>query len=252
MAKGGVYIGLARGAWLKDHGIKELRPSITAIEETVMIIKQLLTGQTAGYEGKVFKLADHVRATYPIPAKMPNVLIGTWGKKLAKLAGKIAHEVKVGGSANPDFVPVMRDYIQKGEQKAEHSESSVGIVMGAVTVVDEDREHARHQAKRAVALYLPVVAPLDTTVSIEPELMTQVRNFVNTQDLDSAAALIPDRLLDRFAFSGSPSDVIQQCEALFSAGVSRVEFGTPHGISSINGIELIGKKIIPSLRRFRS
>jgi len=252
LAQGGVYVGLARGAWLNDHGILERRPPITAIKESIDIVQRLLTGESAGYTGKVFQIAEHVRATYPIPEAMPPILIGTWGQKLAQLAGQVAHEVKIGGSANPDFVPVMRRYIAEGERKSQRAEGTVGIVMGAVTVVDEDRNQARHQAKRALALYLPIVAPLDITIEADPELSKRIRAFVNTQDLDSAANLISDDLLDRFAFSGSPADIILQCEALFSAGTRRIEFGTPHGMSSINGIQLIGEKVIPALRQFRT
>ena len=34
--------------------------------------------------------------------------IGTWGPATARWAGTVADELKLGGSANPDFVPVVR------------------------------------------------------------------------------------------------------------------------------------------------
>jgi len=42
----------------------------------------------------------------------------------------------------------------------------VGVVIGAVSVIDEDRAAARAAARQTVALYLPVVAPLDPTVAV--------------------------------------------------------------------------------------
>jgi 5,10-methylenetetrahydromethanopterin reductase len=158
---------------------------------------------------------------------------------LCALAGEIADEVKVGGSANPDLIPVIRGYI---------GNDRVGVCLGAVTVIDEDGAQARRAARRAAALYLPVVAPLDPTVSIEPELIARLKFQVEANDLDAAARLISDDLLDRFAFAGSPDDVIRQCERLFAAGASRIEFGTPHGLPSAKGIRLLGERVMPALR----
>lgn len=248
LARGGVYIGIARGAWLAEHGIRELEPPLTAIREAVVVVRYLLSGAEGGLEGAIFPLAAHVRAPYPLPQGPIPILIGTWGRRLAALAGEIADEVKVGGSANPAMVPVMRGWIAAGERQAGRPEGSVGVVMGAVTVVDEDRERARQAARRAAALYLPVVLPLDPTIPADPELIGRLRALVNAGEHNAAAALISDDLLDRFAFAGAPSDLIRQAEALFDTGAARIEFGTPHGLDPATGIRLLGEQVIPALK----
>jgi 5,10-methylenetetrahydromethanopterin reductase len=245
LARGGVYVGIARGAWLADHAIAEQRPALQAIREAVDIVRYMLAGRRGGYQGQVYRLAPHVRAPYPLPDRPIPVLIGTWGKRLAALAGEIADEVKIGGSANPDIVPVMRDYIAASAAPAGRD---VGIVLGAVCVVDDDRERARHAARRAVALYLPVVAGLDPTLTIDPAFIERLQILANQGDWDTAARLIADDLLDRFAFSGSAHDVIDHASRLFEAGASRIEFGTPHGLESATGIKLLGERVIPALR----
>ncbi|MGQ9908470.1 MAG: LLM class flavin-dependent oxidoreductase [Candidatus Flexifilum sp.] len=246
LAAGGVYIGLSRGAWLADHGIPET--SIAMVREAADVVRYLLSGGTGGYDGAIYRIAPHVRAPYPLPDGPIPLLIGTWGRKLAALAGRIADEVKIGGSANPAIVPVMRSYIDEGNRLADGTCRDVGIVMGAVTVCAVDRARARAAARRSVALYLPVVAPLDPTVSIEPELIARLQGRVEAGDLDGAAALISDDLLDRFAFAGDPDDLIAQAEALYAAGAARIEFGTPHGLTSVEGIQLIGERVLPALR----
>jgi 5,10-methylenetetrahydromethanopterin reductase len=260
LAQGGVYVGVARGAWLEDHGIAEGERPIQAIREAVEIVRYLLSGGTGGYAGQVYQLAPHVRAPYPLPRAHIPVMIGTWGPKLCAVAGEIADEVKVGGSANPDIVPVIRRYIAAGEQqrsralygrqagRAAAPGSGVGVVMGAVTVVDEDPKRAREAARQAAALYLSVVAPLDPTVQVEPELIERLRQHVHRHEDDAATRLISDDLLDRFAFSGAAADVIRQAEALFSAGARRVEFGTPHGLASETGIRILGEQVLPALK----
>ena len=179
--------------------------------------------------------------------------IGTWGPKLAALAGEVADEVKIGGSANPDVIPLIADYIAIGEAGTGHPTGTVDIVIGAVSVIDEDRDAARWQARKAVSLYMPIVSKLDPTLEIDPELMTRVQAHVNTGDDEAAARLIPDDILDRFIFAGDPADIIAHCERLFDAGAQRIELGTPHGLrEAASGIHLIGKKIIPALRAYLS
>ncbi|HBX70686.1 MAG TPA: LLM class flavin-dependent oxidoreductase, partial [Chloroflexi bacterium] len=70
-------------------------------------------------------MAEHVRAPYPLPTEQPPLMIGTWGSKLAALAGEIAAELKIGGSANPALVPWMQAQLQPGEQKAGRPAGSV-------------------------------------------------------------------------------------------------------------------------------
>ena len=252
LAAGGVYIGLVRGGWLADHGIAELEPPITAIRESIAIIRKALQGESVAYAGRVFQIAEHVRAPYPLPDADIPLQIGTWGENLSALAGELADEVKIGGSANPDVIPVIADYIAAGEARAGR-DSGVKLVIGAVSVIDEDRDRARWQARKAVSLYMPIVSELDPTLDIDPELMTRVEAHVNAGDNEKAARLIPDDILDRFMFAGAPADIIAQCEGLYDAGAQRIELGTPHGVrEAATGIHLIGKKVIPALDSFRS
>jgi 5,10-methylenetetrahydromethanopterin reductase len=72
-------------------------------------------------------------------------MIGTWNPRMAALAGETADEVKIGGSANPEMVPLMREWIGNDD---------VRIVVGAVTVVDEDGDPARARAADEVRMYL--------------------------------------------------------------------------------------------------
>lgn len=250
IASGGVYFGVARGAWLEEHGIHEAQPAVQAVREAVEIVRYLLSGSTGGYAGKVYQLAPHVRAPYPLPEKYIPAMIGSWGRKLCAVAGELADEVKVGGSANPDLIPVIQGYIAEGEKITGRTPGTVRVVMGAVSVIDDDRAQARLAAKRSVALYLPVVAPLDPTVTVEPDLIERLRTHVNQGEHDAAAALISDDLLDRFALSGNAQDLINHASRLFEAGAERIEFGTPHGLLKPEiGIRILGEKVIPALRQ---
>lgn len=245
---GRACLGLARGAWLDSLGIVSDRP-VTRLREAVSLIRALLTGDASGTSGTVFPLASGAMFHYPIPNGMPPVLIGAWGPRTVALAGEIADEIKVGGSANPDLVAVIRNRLRPGCARSGRALDDVRIVFGAVTVVDTDAVAARARARREVAMYLAVVADLDPTVAIEPRFGAHLAALLAGGAPDRAAELIGDELLDRFAFSGSPDHVAAQAQRLIDAGVGRIDFGTPHGLSDERGVELLVNEVIPLLRR---
>lgn len=247
-SNGRAYLGLARGAWLDGLGIADERP-IRRLREAVAVIRHLLAGRDDGFAGEIFRLPPGRLLRYPVLRPDVPLLIGTWGPGMLRLAGEIADEVKIGGSANPALVPEVRRHLAEGERRAGRPAGAVGIVVGAVTLVAEDGEAARALARREVARYLPVVAPLDPTVRIDPHLLSRMAALVDRGALDAAAALVPDDALDRFAFAGDPAHVAAQAAALFAAGAARVEFGTPHGVTDEAGIALLGERVRPALRR---
>ena len=185
VSSGRAYLGLARGAWLDV-------PQHDAVE-------------------RVRDTARFVTERVDVP-----VLIGGWGRRMVALAGEIAHELKVGGSANPAIVPVMRSWLASG---------GTGVVLGAVTVVDHDGDAARAHALATVQRYFEVVARLDPTLTDLPGAVT-------------------DELLDRFAFAGTPAQVARHVDEVFAAGASRVEFGAPFGLDSGNGLRLLAQHVL--------
>ena len=219
-ASGGrAYLGLARGAWLDSLGVAQPRP-LLAIREAATVVDRLLTGDDGGYQGQMFSVEPGFRLKPRLPQRRIPLLIGAWGPRTVALAGEIADELKVGGSANPDLVSVMRERLGRA--------SKTRIVMGAVTVVDSDFRAARERARAAVAMYFEVVAPLDPTL-----------------DGHRRGDAITDGLLDRFAFAGTPRSVARQVRDLLDAGVARVEFGAPFGLDADAGLRLLGREVLP-------
>ncbi len=189
-ASGGrAYLGLAKGAWLDRIGVAQADPV-----------------------GRVREAAAFVTSRVQVP-----LLIGGWGPRMVALAGEIAGELKVGGSANPAIVPVMRSWL---------GTPRTGIVLGAVTIVDEDGRAARARALAVVQRYFEVVARLDPTLTDAPLQIT-------------------DDLLDRFAFAGTPEEVARHVDEVFAAGASRVEFGAPFGLEPTTGLRHLARSVLP-------
>jgi 5,10-methylenetetrahydromethanopterin reductase len=215
---GRAYLGLVQGAWLDELGIEPRKP-LTTLREAVEVIRRLLAGDTSGFAGERFQLAPGSGLRYePLRRAVP-LMLGTWRPRTAAYAGEVAQEVKIGGSANPDMVELMRRWIGNDD---------VGLVVGAVTVVDENGDLARERALEEVGLYLNVVGKLDPTLRL-------------------ASGETPP--LDRFVIAGTPEEVAAHARRLYEAGATRVEFGTPQGLSTAGGVDLLGARVLPLLRR---
>lgn len=243
-AEGRAYLGLGRGSFLEALEVEQPR-AIDAVRETVELVRLLLEGARGPYEGRVFRATAEAYLRWePLYREAP-ILIGTWGPKMAAMAGRMAQEVKVGGCWNPHFAPLMRRYIERGTRESGRSTGEVGIVFGAVTVVSEDRKEAEALARQEVAMYLPVVLQLDPTLQVEKEERQAVEAAIARGDADGAAAAMSRETLCRLACFGTPEDIVGQVEALANVGVTRVEFGTPHGYDEAAAIRLLGERVAP-------
>jgi 5,10-methylenetetrahydromethanopterin reductase len=211
---GRAYLGLAKGAWLDRLGIDEERP-LDGLREAVQVIEALVIGDEAGVAGERFTLAPGTTLAYPRVRDRIPLLIGTWGRETARWAGGVADEVKVGGTANAELLPLVRGWIDNPD---------VRLVVGCVTVVDEDGEWARAHAAEVVEPYLDVVARHDPT--LEPG---------------------QEPRLERYCIAGTPEEVAERVVELWEAGADRVELGTPQGRTPMAGVELICERLLPLL-----
>jgi 5,10-methylenetetrahydromethanopterin reductase len=278
VSAGRAYLGLARGAWLDAIGLSPRQP-LAALRDTAAIVRALLSGDGGGYTGAVYRLAPGVRLRGVRPGSggaggaggavgasravgaggavgragraggVPPLLLGAWGPRGAALAGEIADEIKVGGSANPLVAALVRERVQAGALAAGRPSDAVRVVLGAVTVVDRDGAAARRRARTEVAKYLTVVASLDETVVLPAGLAERIGELVAAGADEAAGALVPDDVLDRFSFSGTPEHVAALARRVLDAGAGRVDFGGPHGLTDFGGVELLGREVLPLLRQ---
>ena len=244
---GRAFLGLAAGAWLDRIGIVQDRP-FTHVTEAWALVERVLAGDERGFDGEVFSLVPGKRLGGPIERAAVPLLIGTWSPRLTRFAAAEADELKVGGSANPAMLALALERLRAGEQAVGRVPGSVGLVVGAVTVVDEDGARARNAARHRVVNYFTVVADLDPTLELDPELVRRIRSLVADGSTDEAAALLPDALLDIFAIAGTPKRVADKAEEIYACGVQRIDFGPPHGVDQRRGVALLADQVVPALR----
>lgn len=209
-----LYTGIVRGAFLES--IREKPASLDRVKQTIQYLKENVTDKHRIY-------------------------IGGYGQKILKLAIELeVSGVKVGGSVNPAVGERVRQTLVG---------SDIQIVMGAVCVVDDDRAVARKLARFEVSKYLAVVGHLDTNLN-DDELDSLDRfNKLFTQNDLTSPSMISDSLLDKFALSGTPDDIVRGIRALDGI-VDRVELGTPHGVvHRPASLSYIGETVLSEINR---
>lgn len=209
------YIGLVRGAFLESIGGKPA--SLSELKNTIGSLRS--------------KFQEH---DIDIP-----IYIGGFGQRILAMAGLLAVDgVKLGGSTNPELAIKARGTIKN---------PTTDLVLGAVSVIDEDRKAARALARREVAKYLHVVGHLDST--LDGDALDSLQKFVKrfeAQDPDAGDS-ISDELLDMFALAGTPEDAINAI-ARMDGIVDRFELGTPHGLHGrAQAVHYIGQSIMKEI-----
>ncbi|WP_223304713.1 MULTISPECIES: LLM class flavin-dependent oxidoreductase [unclassified Rhodococcus (in: high G+C Gram-positive bacteria)] len=247
LSDGRAFLGLVRGAWMDQLGIDTSR-ALAAVADTLAVVNAVLRGDGNGYQGTTYSIAPGTTPYYPVLRPTLPLMIGTWSPKLAEFAGRHADEIQIGGCANAEMLPLIRQWASAGEESAGRAAGSVALVSTAVTVVDEDGDIARARARTEAALPMHAVAALDRTVDVDPELLSRMGALLRRHDFEGAGKLIPDELLHRFTFCGTPIEVAEHAAAVYDAGARRVEFDSPFGVTPERGVNLLGTEVLPVLR----
>ena len=93
------------------------------------------------------------------PSRVPPLLLGAWGPRGTALAGQIADELKVGGTASPAVIAQAQQRVTAASLAAGRVPGGVRVVAGAVPVVAEDGATARRRARGGRESRAPAHAP---------------------------------------------------------------------------------------------
>jgi len=197
-------VGLVRGAFLDEIG-GQAAP-LSAVEDAIAEIRT--------------------------QAPLSKLAIGGFGKRIVAMATRNEVDyIKLGGSASTKLASYIMSQI-----KDSSPDKAPRIILGSVSVIDNDVKAARLQARQSVAKYLKVVGHLDPT--LDADQIDSLDRFTKT---DSVLE-ISDSLLDAFSYCGTADDVYERLQEAHTVGVDHVQLGTPHDIPSHkSSVRVIGE-----------
>ncbi len=249
---GRIRLGISVGAveFLKWVGL-EARHPLTAMRESVELIRKLMRGERVEYNGRTFKgwTRDAYMRFKPFRETIP-IYLGAQRRRMLELIGEIAD----GGLPllfPPEYIEDVLKHILAGVTRAGRSLEDVDVVGCIWFSISRDREATRDALRDLVSFYGPHLAPeMIGKVGLVPEDFDPIREALSSRDFHKARELMTDEMA-QLAVHGTPEDCVERIDRLLSMGLTHIRFGPPLGPDPEEAIRLIGEEIIPHFKETR-
>lgn len=208
---------------LKKRGIHVTKP-VTELEIGIQTLRSLWKGERISIDSELFQLQEYslgIDEESSIP-----VFMGVRGPQMLELAGSIADGVILSGPVG---------YLQSAFQIVEVSASAHGRdpqdierVVWLPTIIEEGQETSQ-LAKRVVALVASdMPAYVLEMLDIDKERMKNVIDAVAKSGPSAGAELVEQEMIDVFAISGTPEEIVNQFDTLGEMGATEIILGPPY------------------------
>jgi len=215
------------GAWwdplAKNVGIKRSKP-LTAMRETVMVLKRLLAMERVSFHGEFINVDDieldvvHGRRE---PRNVP-VYIGATGDKMIELAGEIADGVLLNYCVPPDYNLKALERIAEGAKKAGKTLEDIDRPQLVVCSVDEDREKAIDTARELLTQYLAQQPHIAKASGVSNDVVERIQSILGWpatyEQIQKAKHFVPDELIHRITASGTPEEARKKVQEYIDKG----------------------------------
>lgn len=204
------------GAWwdplASKVGITRRKP-LSAMRETVDVLRQLLDMETVTFHGE-FHYVDGIKLDVvhgrTEPRNVP-IYIGATGMKMMELAGEIADGVCLNYLVNPTYNLRAMDALERGAKIAGRTLDEVDRPQLMICSVDYDRKKALDGARKMMVQYLGQQPHLMKASGVSQELLDEIHEVLTwpatDEEIESAMHLVPDDVVQMCTASGSPEEV---------------------------------------------
>jgi 5,10-methylenetetrahydromethanopterin reductase len=204
------------GAWwdplAANVGIERRKP-LTAMRETVELLRRLLTLENVTYEGEFHQLKgvelDVVHGRRE-PRNVP-IMIGATGPKMMELTGEIADGAVLNYCVPPEYNIEALEQLEAGAARAGRSLDDIDRPQLIVCSVHEDRRTALDGAKELLTQYLAQQPHIAKASGVKPEVVADIQKILGwpatKEQVRAAMPLVPDELVQRITASGTPAEV---------------------------------------------
>ncbi len=232
VSNGRVMIGLGSGErhQMADQLGYDFSRPLTAVRESVDIIRQMLAGGDVEFQGKVFGVRS-VRMAFRPPRPDPPLILAAVGPKMCQLAGEIADGVYF-PQTSTEYVLQARQWVRTGAERAGRDPASIEI--GAMIIMSASRnpEQAERAARPLLGLLLTV--PEGELIleanGLDPAGAGKLRQALAEGGMRAMAGTVTHEMVARLAIVGDPDTCRQRLLDLVEAGVT-------HPVVSLIGAE---------------
>jgi 5,10-methylenetetrahydromethanopterin reductase len=225
LAPGRVVLGL--GAWwdplARKVGINRAHP-LTVMREVVTVVRALLANETVTFHGEYVDL-DGVELDYVYQerrAKDVPIYIGATGMKMMELAGEIADGVVLNYLVSPRYNEQALAHLNDGAARSGRRADDLDRPQLIVCSVDADRQRALDNARLLVTQYLGQQPHIMKASGVPAALLDEIGQILTWpathEQVEAAAKLVPDEIVQMITASGTPDDCRQKVAEYMRTG----------------------------------
>lgn len=203
------------GAWwdplARNVGIERRKP-LTAMRETVEILRRLLNMERVTFHGD-FVHVDGIELDVVHGRREPRnvpIMIGATGDKMMELTGEIADGVVLNYCVPPDYNVRALDLLARGAKKSGRSFDEIDRPQLIVCSVDPDPEKAIDTTRELLTQYLAQQPHIAKASGVADEVVTQIQAILGwparKEEIERAKHLVPEDLIHRITASGTPEE----------------------------------------------
>lgn len=203
------------GAWwdplAKNVGIDRSKP-LTAMKETVTILRRLLNMERVTFEGEFISVTgielDVVHGKKE-PRNVP-IYIGATGDKMMEMTGEIADGVVLNYCVPPEYNHKALELLAVGAKKAGKTLDDIDRPQLIVCSVDEDHDKAIDTTRELLTQYLAQQPHIAKASGVSMDVVEKIQSILGWpathEQIMKAKHLVPEELIDKITASGTPQE----------------------------------------------
>ncbi|HLY21567.1 MAG TPA: LLM class flavin-dependent oxidoreductase [bacterium] len=225
MSGGRALLGLGVGSTgFRELGIRAVQP-VTALRESVALIRGLLRGEEITVKGKVISLNAGRLQFRPVRSHVP-MYFATQGARITELAGEVADGIMIPNTVLPSAVDFFLDGIRRGAEKAGRPLAGLDIALRFEACVSDDQAEAEAVMRGRVAMRVAAGYGhwdyLERLGIALPQAFVDIAAAGDLRRAAEAAHLLPPEAVDRMVLAGDPVHVAGQLTSAMRPGITRV------------------------------
>jgi len=203
------------GAWwdplARNVGIDRRKP-LTAMRETVEVLRRLLNMERVTYHGE-FVHVDGIELDVVHGRREPRhvpIMIGATGDKMMELTGEIADGVVLNYCVPPEYNDNALELLELGAKRAGRNLREIDCPQLVVCSVDHDHDRAIDTTRELLTQYLAQQPHIAKASGVSQNVVADIQSILGwpatKEQIQRAKHLVPVDLIDRITASGTPDE----------------------------------------------
>ena len=209
------------GAWwdplARNVGIDRRKP-LTAMKETVLILRRLLAMEQVTFHGEFVHVEgielDIVHGRRE-PRNVP-IMIGATGDQMMELSGEIADGIVLNYCVPPAYNDKALELISRGAKAAGRSFEDLDRPQLVVCSVDQNHERAIETTKMLLCQYLAQQPHIAKASGVSQDVVAEIQSILGwpatREQINQAKHLVPEDLVLHITASGTPEEARSKVE----------------------------------------